>query len=142
MSKIKAEMAARCELAMMGKFVPIKSNDEVQAMTAYIFGSLTDRDPNTLVDILDNAINKYQQNLVTHLGCFTVYDMPCIAYCLKSTSNDPEEQYPDPFTEDYGTGHPSAFCYVFNTADDWCSEFGDVFFSKKSDGYYHIATNS
>ena len=55
-------------------------------------------------------------------------------YCA---SDDEEEQYPAPFEEDYGSGYPSAFCYVFNTENDWCSEFGDCFFEKRADGFYH-----
>ena len=136
MSNIKRDLETRCELALMGKVVPVHSNDEVQAMTEYLFSAMG-KDPSKLVDILENAICKYQKNEVKYLVCNTVMEMKCITYLLESTSDDEEEKYPAPFEEDYGTGNPSAFCYVFNTDSDWCSEFGDCFFTKKSDGYYH-----
>ena len=139
MSKVKQEMMTRCELALMGKVVPVNSNDEVQAMTEYIYSAMG-YDPNKLVDILENAINKYQTNEVKYLVYNTVMDMKCITYLLASTSDDEEESYPAPFETDYGTGYPCAFCYVFNTESDWCSEFGDCFFEKKSDGFYHRAS--
>ena len=136
MSKVKSEMATRCELALMGKVVPVNCDSEVQAMTEYLFSAMGN-DPSKLVDILENAICKYQKNEVKYLVCNTVMGMKCITYLLASTSDDEEEKYPAPFEEDYGSGYPSAFCYVFNTDSDWCSEFGDAFFEKKSDGYYH-----
>lgn len=139
MSKVKSEMATRCELALMGKVVPVNSNSEVQAMTEYLISAMGN-DPSKLVDILENAICKYQKNEVKYLVCNTVMGMKCITYLLASTSDDEEEKYPAPFEEDYGSGYPSAFCYVFNTESDWCSEFGDCFFEKRSDGYYHRAS--
>ena len=139
MSKVKSEMATRCELALMGKVVPVNSNSEVQAMTEYLFSAMGN-DPNKLVDILENAICKYQKNEVKYLVCNTVMGMKCITYLLASTSDDEEEKYPAPFEEDCGSGYPCAFCYVFNTESDWCSEFGDCFFEKRADGYYHRAS--
>ena len=136
MSKIKQEMETRCELAMMGKVVPVNSNNEVQAMTEYIYRAMGKE--NELVDILENAINKYHQNEVKYLVCNTVMDMPCITYLLDSGVDEEDENYyPAPFVEDYGTGTPCAFCYVFNLESDWCSEFGDCFFKKRADGFYH-----
>lgn len=136
MSKVKQEMETRCELALMGKVVPVNSNDEVQAMTQYILSAMG-KNTDNLVDILENAICKYQENKVKYIVCNTVEDMKCITYLLESGRNDPEETYPAPFEEDYGSGYPCAFCYVFNTESDWCSEFGDCFFEKKPDGFYH-----
>lgn len=139
MSKIKSEVATRCELALMGRVVEC-SNDEVQVMTEYIFRAIG-KDPKSLVNILDNAIQKYSKtNEVKYLVCNTVMDMKCITYLLASTSEDVEEKFPAPFEEDYGTGYPCAFSYVFNTDCDWCSEFGDVFFRKDRDGFYHRAS--
>lgn len=137
MSKMKNEMATRCELALMGKVVPC-TTDEVQSMTEYIFSAIG-KDPDKLVDIVENAIQKYSKsNEVKYIVCNTLMgDMKCITYLLESTSDDEDERFPAPFSEDYGTGYPSAFCYVFNTDNDWCSEFGDCFFEKKNDGYYH-----
>ena len=136
MSKITKEMATRCELALMGKVVPVNSNDEVQGMTKYILSAMG-REKSLIEDFVNKSINRYGQNNVKYLVCNTVMDMKCITYLLESGSDDPEETYPAPFEEDYGTGTPCSFCYVFNTESDWCSEFGDCFFEKKSDGYYH-----
>lgn len=136
MSKIKSEMATRCELALMGKVVPVYNNDEVQSMTEYIT-KVIKGDEVKLVEIL-KEINRYQENRVTYLVVNRVMGMPCITYLLDSgLTEDDEDYYPAPFVEDYGTGTPCAFSYVFNLESDWCSEFGDCFFEQKSDGYYH-----
>lgn len=137
--RIKSEMATRCELALMGKVIPVNDNSEVQTMTKYIVSAIKGEEyANKLVDILENAINHYQENLVKYLVCNTVQGMHCITYLLDSgVDKDHENYYPAPFEEDYGTGYPVAFTYVFNLDCDWCSEFGDSFFEKQSDGYYH-----
>lgn len=135
MSKIKSEMASRCELALMGKVVPCV-NDEVQQMTSYIYEALGRnlRDEN----VLDNQIRKYsKENLVKYLVCNTVEGMRCITYLLETETKDEEEYFPAPFDTDYGSGYPCAFCYVLNVDFDEFSEFGDCFFEKRSDGYYH-----
>lgn len=137
MSKIKSEMATRCELALMGKVVEVRDNSEVVPMTEYMMSAMgieKSLNPN----FLEDSICKYSQHKVKHLVCNTVMDMRCITYLLEiSKPEGDEEYYPAPFTEDYGTGCPCAFCYVFNLDCDWCSEFGDSFFKKKSDGFYH-----
>ena len=130
-------MATRCELAMMGKVVPVNGNDEVQSMTEYIVHALKGAEVE-VVDILKNAINRYQQNQVKYVVCNRVHGMMCITYLLDSGCDaDDEDYYPAPFEEDYGSGYPCSFCYVFNLESDWCSEFGDCFFEKRADGYYH-----
>ena len=136
MGKVKQEAETRCELALMGKVVPVNSNDEVQFMTEYILSAMGHDEP-LIEDFVSKTINHYGQNNVKGLVCTTVEDMKCITYLLESASDDEEEQYPAPFEEDYGTGYPCAFCYVFNTDVDWCSEFGDCFFEKRADGFYH-----
>lgn len=141
MSKIKSEMASRCELALMGKVVPVNNNDEVQAMTEYIVKVIKGTDEVNLVNIVGESINKYHENKVKYLVTNRIMGMPCITYLLDSgVDKDREDYYPAPFKEDYGTGLPCAFCYVFNLESDWCSEFGDCFFQKKADGYYHRAS--
>lgn len=125
-------METRCELAMMGKVVSC-TNEEVQEMTKYIYSALGN-DPNNLVDILNVTIRRYnKKNEVTHLVCNRIMSMPCITYLIDTN----EKGDPKPFEEDYGTGCPASFCFVFNTESDWLSEFGDCFFEKKSDGYFH-----
>lgn len=135
MSKVKQEVATRCELALMGKVVPVNNNDEVQFMTEYMLSAMGHEEP-LIEDFVKNTINHYGQNNIKYLVCNTIQGMKCITYLLESADED-EESYPAPFEEDYGTGTPCAFCYVFNTECDWCSEFGDCFFEKQSDGYYH-----
>lgn len=136
MSKIKNEMATRAELALMGKFVPINSNDEVQAITDYILSALGMEDTYEDLDIVEDRICRYSKNNeVKYLGVNTILgSMRCITYVVDTN----EEEEPKPFEEDYGTGTPCAFCYCFNVdADDGCSEFGDCFFRKSTDGFYH-----
>lgn len=141
MKKMTSEMATRCELALMGKVVPVNSNDEVQAMTEYIVKAIRGTDEVNLVDIIGESINRFHENKVKYLVTNRVMGMPCITYLLDSgVEKDHEDYYPAPFEEDYGTGLPCAFCYVFNLESDWCSEFGDCFFQKKADGYYHRAS--
>lgn len=134
MGKLKKEMETRCELALMGKVVEVNSNDEVQAMTDYILAVLG-REVEEL-DIMGDHINKYCLNKVDYLVCNNVHGMLCITYLLENNEEDGDE-YPKPFEEDYGSGHPCAFCYVYNVDVDYFSEFGDCFFEKRADGYYH-----
>lgn len=140
MSKIKSEMATRCELALMGKVVEVRDNSEVVPMTEYMMSAMGIENPLN-PNFLEDSICKYSQHKVKYIVCNTVMDMRCITYLLESNKpEDDEEYYPAPFVEDYGTGYPCAFCYVFNLDCDWCSEFGDSFFKKKSDGFYHRAS--
>lgn len=144
--KIKSEMATRCELAMMGKVVPVNNNSEVQVMTEYILRAMGMFDADSPQDIFHEEINKYSkagfENNVKYLVTNTVEGMRCITYLLENEDKDPEGDYyyPAPFEEDYGSGFPSAFCYVYNVDCDWCSELGDCFFEKQSDGFYHRAS--
>lgn len=135
MSKINSEMATRCELALMGKVVPVLGNEEVNAMTQYILSAMGHKDDYKDLDIVKDRICRFSDNnKVAYLVCNTLMGyMKCITYLIDTN----EEDEPKPFEEDYGTGSPCSFCYVFNTDADDCSEFGDCFFKKKSDGYYH-----
>ena len=136
MSRIKESMATRCELALMGKVVEC-SNNEVNAMTAYILSAIGNSRQYKDLDVLAERICKYSKNNeVTHIVCNTLMGhMKCITYLIDTN----EEGEPKPFETDWGTGYPCAFSYVFNTDADDCSEFGDCFFQKKSDGFYYRA---
>lgn len=137
-AKINNDVATRCELALMGKVVPC-TTEEVFEMTKYILSAIG-KDPEELsLNFVEESIQKYHKNEVKYLVCNTVMGMKCITYLLDSGIEDEEDEdyYPAPFVEDYGTGYPCAFCYVFNTECDWCSEFGDSFFQKRADGFYH-----
>ena len=140
MSKIKDSLETRCELALIGKVQAVMNNDEVQKMFNYIKSACGFEDKYNDIDVVKDRICKYSKNKVEFIDTYRLYGMPCICFLLSSDSDDEEEQYPMPFEESYGTPFKCAFCYVMNLADDdMCSEFGDVFFSKKSDGFYHVA---
>ncbi len=134
MSKIKNEVATRCELALMGRVVEC-NNNEVNEMTRYILNAMGHQDHYKDLDMLADRICMYSKKTeVTHIVCNTLLGhMKCITYLVDTH----EEGEPKPFETDYGTGYPCAFSYVFNTDADDCSEFGDCFFKKDSDGFYH-----
>ena len=134
MKKMTSEMATRCELALMGKVIPVNSNDEVNEMTNYILRAIgNDRAED--VNIMEQIHYFTKKNEVKYLVCNTLYgEFKCITYLLKSPG------VPAPLKQTYGTGYPCSFCYVFNTDVEFLSEFGDCFFEKKSDGFYHRAS--
>lgn len=135
MGKMKQMMEDKSELALMGKFVSVENEDEVRFITNYILTVLERDEQFKDLDIYKDCLHRYNDtNKVTNIGTCRVMGMPCIVYCI-----DPQDgETPKPFEEDYGTGNPCAFCYVFNTTDhEMCSEFGDCFFEKQADNYYH-----
>jgi len=132
----KTELRTVGELILMGKTQKV-SNDEVEFLTGYILSAVS-ADTSLAKDFVKNRIRRYtKSNNVEYMDSYRLYGMPCICYCI--SSEDEEDEVPYPFTEDYGTGLPCAFCYVLNTVGDDMSEFGDVFFKKQGDGFYHIA---
>ena len=135
MKTIKNEAITRCELALMGKVVPIYSNDEVQSMTDYILEVLDRDDEFKDLDIIKERICRYSKNNeVKYIVVNTLLDtMRCITYLIDTN----EEDEFAPLEEDWGTGFPCSFSYCFNVDADDCSEFGDTFYSKEADGYYH-----
>lgn len=134
MGKLKQYYENKAELALMGKFMPVETEDEVKFITNYILTVLNKEDLKQL-DIYADCLHRYNNtNKVTHIGTNKVLGMPCIVYCIDTQDGET----PKPFEEDYGTGFPCSFTYVFNLADhEMCSEFGDSFFEKRADGYYH-----
>lgn len=127
----------KCELALMGKVVEILP-EEIEEAFKYIKKVVGYENSHNDIDILKDRINKYETKKVRYITTYRVYGMPCMCFLLGGAS---EDAFPEPFEEDYGTGFPCAFCYVFNFSDDMmCSEFGDVFFKKCGDGYYHVAS--
>ena len=138
MSKVKNELAARAEVAMMGFTVPVRSDEEVQFLTQYIIGAVkSDTHPLYNIDPMERVRQYTKTNEVTHITTKRVYGMQCIVYCIKN--DDPEEGIAPPFSTDYGTGYPAAFTYVLNLdSDDMCSEFGDSFFVKHGDTYKNV----
>ena len=120
----------KCELAMTGRVVEVENEKECREMTEYIIKALKKTLPET--DIMEE-VSKYSKNHVRYLVCNTVAGMPTITYLLDSE----DEDIPKPFKEDYGTGTPCAFSYVLNLEVPHFSEFGDCFFLKETDGFYH-----
>lgn len=126
--KIGSADVTRCELALMG-IVVTTDDSTVQAMTEYICQVLK----KPIVNVLE-SIKRYNDNKVKYLVVNRVMGMPCITYLLENG-----EEYPKPFEEDYGSGFPSAFCYVLNIADPECSEFGDCFFKHQPNGWHRVS---
>ena len=141
MSKVINEIATRCELALKGLVVPVRHDSEVQIMFDYILSACSS-DPSRYEgadDVLTNRIRQYSDtNDVAFIVTNTVFGMKCITFLLKSSAKDEDERFPDPLEESYGTPYKAAMCYVFNIdGDEQCSEFGDVFFQKQPDGFFH-----
>lgn len=136
-----SDLAMRCELALMGK-VQECSNNEAQLVFDYIKSACGYEDSYNDVDILKDRIQRYNENNIKYVVTNRILGMPCISFLL--ADGDPHNkcaEYPGPFEEDYGTGYPCAFTYTFNLAGDaQCSEFGDAFFEKRADGFYHRAS--
>lgn len=124
-TKTESMMAARCELALMGKVVNC-TNEEAQWMLNYICKVVE----LPKVDIMER-INRYGHNDVRHIVVNTIEDMIVVSFLLEG------EGYPAPFATDYECGYPCSFCYVCNLSYPDYSEFGDCFFHKKADGFYH-----
>lgn len=137
MKELFNDMETRCELALMGKCVPVKTQEEVNEMTQYILKAMGCDTHFQNFKIREERItnSKYRKQAeVKYLVTNTVCGMPCITYLIDFHDGETSA----PFETDYGTGYPCATCYVFNPkADDMCSEWGDCFFKKRSDGFYH-----
>lgn len=133
MGKMKQMMEDKSELAMMGKFVSVENDSEVEFITNYILTVLGKEEALKDSDLFKDHLRRYDQSInVKFIGTNRIEGMPCITYCVEGDDIIP------PFTEDYGSGYPASFCYVFNLdAPDMCSEFGDCFFEEQADNYYH-----
>lgn len=126
------EKMAKVTVACAGIVVPCTSEEVYplfQEIAETITGHEVDDCPFLMQkfragDATDNEFKACGITAYTLLG-----EYPCICVLL-GDANGASADFPDPLTEDYGTGFPSAFCYVYNIRDPWCSEFGDVFFQK------------
>lgn len=143
MSMMEQYASGLAELALMGKFVNVDEKDNedlVEYITDYIYRTFSCNDTGDcdrckkIGDIYDEHIHKYgDTNQVTHIGVNVVEGMRTITFCLDTSDGET----PKPFEEDYGSGYPCAFCYVLNYDAVEFSEFGDCFFEKRDDNYYH-----
>lgn len=130
-SSIRRIRELYCELAMTGCTVEVKNKENLVLMVNYIIKELKGEpypEPSG-ISLLKPVLKEDYE--VKYLSCTTVQGMRCINLCLET------EDLPKPFEEDYGSGYPCSFCYVLNLDAPEFSEFGDCFFEKKSDGYYH-----
>ena len=122
---------ARCELAMMGKVVKC-TNSEVLDCIKYI-GKATE----TWGDAVKEKAETFVENLskykhrVKMMVCNMVYDDKCLTFLLET------DDLPKPFETDYGSGYPCSYGYALNLSAPWCSEYGDSFYEKRTDGFYH-----
>lgn len=123
MGNMKAALEAKAEMALRGNMVYVDNDSEVEFMTDYIRTVL--QDTVQTFDIFDRIRKYNEDNVVKYIGTCRVLGMPCIIYAI----SNPRNEVPEPFSDDYGSGYPVAFCYVYNlTYDEMCSEFGDVAF--------------
>lgn len=128
------EIYTKCELAMMGKTIPVESNEEAVVMTDYILKTIWSSFPHlenktSGEEVINDGVNRYGTNKIKYittsrlLGEFLV-----ITYAL----DDGEEPFPEDLATDEGV-----LCYVYNINAPELSELGYCFFQKKSDGYYY-----
>lgn len=119
----------KAEFAMMGYAIEVENKEELVLMVNYIIKVLKNEPYPDGTSLLKPILkDRYE---VKYISCTTIQGMRCINLCLET------EGLPAPFEEDYGSGYPCSFCYVLNLDAPEFSEFGDCFFEKKSDGYYH-----
>lgn len=119
----------RAELAMLGCVQTVEDRGDLVLIVNYIISELKDEQYPDGISLLKPILkDRYE---VKYISCTTIHGMRCINLCLET------EGLPAPFEEDYGSGYPCSFCYVLNLDAPEFSEFGDCFFEKKSDGYYH-----
>lgn len=117
---------SRAELALMGRVVPCK-NSEVNEMTDYILRAMGE-EKLCGEDVLNTRINKYGKNHVWGIVTNVIMgQFMCITYILASS-----DKVKDPIKAHGGY----CLCYVYNVNADFCSELGDCFFTKRSDGTY------
>ena len=80
MSKIKQFYEDKAELALMGKCVPVESEDEVRFITDYIL-TVLDAERLKSIDIYKDCLHRYNDtNKVTNMGTCRALGMPCIVY--------------------------------------------------------------
>ena len=133
MSKIKQEMEARCEVAMMtGDVVLTKDNGTLETMVEYC---MTVMSPN---EVDNEQLGKLYQLCKEYktIGfcCSRLQGMPCITVLLQ----DEELGYnpvPDNMSDNVGDNYQ--LCYVFNLEVPMFSEYGDCFFEKRPSGTIH-----
>lgn len=138
MSKVKAMVADKAELALTGRVVTcgVQDTSEAQAITDYILQVLYGGAKK--VDV-DSQINRYvygeEKHKVYGLSVNKVDDMLFITYILQNDSEDPELRVePMVYCVD---GLTYSFCWTENLSFSDYSELGDVCFEKRADNFYY-----
>ena len=136
MGKVKQEMEALCEVAMMKGHVVIPRIVEnggydycLETMVMYCLNVLSDYDvEEKFGDRVHELCNNEQ---ASGFCCNKVMDMSCITILLLDT----ETLYnpvPNNLSKDVSKNYQS--CYVLNATVPEFSEYGDCFFEKRADG--------
>jgi len=124
---------ARCELAMTGRVVKC-TNSEVVDCIRYIskvvqkWTTDVQEKVNSFLEYLKTSSDNLK---VRSMVCNTIYEDTCITFLIEAKS------LPKPFETDYGSGYPCSYSYTLNLSCPYFSEFGDTFYEKRSDGFYH-----
>ena len=122
MSEMKRYLEDVSELALMGKVIDVQT-DEVQTVLDYILEVLGEN-PEDYTDFVKNHIRKYNKKTeVKGITTNEIMGMRMITFRVGAYHNYGDCKY--------------ALCYVLNLDCPDFSEFGDSFFEKKVDGYYH-----
>lgn len=135
------EMSAMAELMLQGKVQTFSNTDMTQDSNktlttwfiCYILKVIHAEKDTYPIDYLEEAheiwdtIQEYGEKTVKHMVVNTIEGMPMITFGL-----DDEE---DPWHEDLDNDW--IFSYVYNVSCPDLSEFGDTFYEKRSDNFYH-----
>lgn len=122
MSEMKRYLEDVSELALMGKVVDVNT-DEVQTVLDYILTVLGENTED-YTDFVKTHIRKYnKKNEVRGITTNEIMGMRMITFRVGAYHNYGDCKY--------------ALCYVLNLDCPDISEFGDSFFEKRADGYYH-----
>ena len=138
MSAMKRHLEDMGELAMMGKYVPVQSNAEAEAVANYIIAVIGS--PNQQIDNIEKLVNAYWDNnpkhlnKITHVGSNRIMDMPVITFLLDNDADEDDEWAFIPYDE---KTYPYRFSYNLNLAVSDFSELGDVCVLPQMDGYLH-----
>ena len=128
---MNSDTKARCELAMMGKVVKC-TNSEVIDCVNYIAKATE-----TCGYGVEELASRLVDNLRNHgaeakmMVCNAIQGDKCLTFLLET------KDLPKPFETDYGSGYPCSYAYVLNLSVPCFSEYGDTFYEKRTDGFYH-----
>ena len=123
------EKVAKAEIACAGIAVPCTTYTEAWFLFQEIAEQILGFDFDDKPDFFFGEDDEENYEVAYMLAYNVLPDTPVICVVLSS-----DEDEVKPFEEDFGTGFPSAFCYVYNLRHSECSEYDDVFFKKHTIG--------